>query len=245
MFISQHLQLVLALSPLAAGLATLPWALGFVVGSLAVPRLVRRARPAAVVSGGLVVAASGFGLLARVDTDSTIALVVTASSAIALGLAPVFTLATDMIVGAAPPERAGAASALSETSSELGGALGIALLGSLRAALYSNGMSSGLPEQLAVDAARAAQTTLGAALSLADHLPGPLGLELARSAREAFTTALRAGAAASAVLLIGAAWLSFGPLELTRKAAASGASPSRRGPPSVARRDEATLPHSG
>jgi MFS transporter, DHA2 family, multidrug resistance protein len=244
-FISQHLQLVLALSPLAAGLATLPWALGFVVGSLAVPRLVRRARPAAVVSGGLVVAASGFGLLARVDTDSTIALVVTASSAIALGLAPVFTLATDLIVGAAPPERAGAASALSETSSELGGALGIAILGSLGAALYSNGMSGGVPEELAVEAARTAQTTLGAALSLADHLPGRLGLQLARSAREAFTAALRVGAAASAVLLVGAAWLSFGPLERTREAAGSDASPSRRGPPSVARRDEATLPHSG
>jgi MFS transporter, DHA2 family, multidrug resistance protein len=150
-----------------------------------------------------------------------------------------------MIVGAAPAERAGAASALSETSSELGGALGIAILGSLGAALYSNGMAGGLPEELAAEAARAAQTTLGAALSLADHLPGPLGLELARSAREAFTAALRVGAAASALLLVGAAWLSFGPLERAREAAGSGGSPSRRGLPSVARRDEATLPHSG
>lgn len=202
-FISQHLQLVLGLSPLAAGLATLPWVLGFVVGSLAVPRLVRRARPALVLSSGLVLAASGFALLARVDTGSTIALVVSASSAIALGLAPVFTLATDMIVGAAPPERAGAAAALSETSSELGGALGIAVLGSLGAALYSNDMADGMSGQLAAEAARLAQTT------------------------------------------VGAAWLNLGPLERAREGAGRGGSPSRRSPPSVAHRSEATLRHSG
>ena len=58
-----------------------------------------------------------------------------------LGLAPVFTLTTDLIIGAAPPERAGAASAISETSSEFGGALGIALLGALATAVYGNAFS--------------------------------------------------------------------------------------------------------
>src|SRR6266446_6203011 len=64
-------------------------------------------------------------------SGSALPVLVTGSLLVALGLAPVFTLATDVIVGAAPPERAGAASAISETGSELGGALGIALLGSL------------------------------------------------------------------------------------------------------------------
>jgi DHA2 family multidrug resistance protein-like MFS transporter len=128
LLIAQYLQLVLGLTPLRAGLWTLPSAGGLVAGSMLAPLIVHRMRPASAITGGLVVAATGFALLTRVDPASGLTVVVTASVILALGIGAVGTLATDLIVGTAPPDRAGAASALSETSSELGGALGIAVL---------------------------------------------------------------------------------------------------------------------
>ncbi len=128
-FVAQYLQLVLGLSPMRAGLWSVPSAAGFVAGSMLAPQLVRRIRPVSVMVGGLVFAAAGLGLLTQVGGSTGLAVLVTGSVVFSLGLAPVFTLATDLIVGSAPPERAGAASAISETASELGGALGIAILG--------------------------------------------------------------------------------------------------------------------
>ncbi len=198
-FIAQYLQLVLGLSPWRAGLWTAPFAVAFIVGSQLTPPIARRIRPAFVMAGGLGLAAVGYGVLTQIDSASGLAVVVTAQLMFALGLAPAFTLATDLVIGNAPAERAGATAALSETASELGGALGIALLGSIGAAVYRSGMA-----HATVDAAR---DTLGAALAVAEHLPGPLGTELAREAREAFASSLRLTSAIAAVLVIGIAIL--------------------------------------
>ena len=135
-FIAQYLQLVLGLSPFEAGLWTVPYASAFIVGSLLTPVLVASIRPAFVIAGGLALSAAGFALLTLVDGDSSLATLVTGSVVFALGLAPVYTLAADMMVGSAPPERAGAAAGISETSSEFGGALGIAVLGAIGTAVY-------------------------------------------------------------------------------------------------------------
>jgi MFS transporter, DHA2 family, multidrug resistance protein len=124
LFTAQYLQLGLGLSPLHAGLWTLPESAGFIVGSILAPVMARRVRPAYVISGGLVLAAAGLGLLTLVGTGSGLAILVTGSVVLSLGISPVVTLATDLIVGAAPAERAGAAAAMSETATELGGALG-------------------------------------------------------------------------------------------------------------------------
>src|SRR5262249_12355649 len=128
-FIGQYLQLVLGLSPLHAGLWTTPFAAAFIFGSLVTPLLLRRISPGSLIGAGLGLSAVGFGLIGLVGT-SGLALLVTGFVVYSLGLAPVFTLSNDVVIGHAPPERAGAAAALSETGSELGGALGIALLGS-------------------------------------------------------------------------------------------------------------------
>src|SRR5262249_9204608 len=128
LFIGQYLQLVLGLSPLRAGVWAVPSALGFVIGSLLAPRLARPLRPAHVMTAGMGLAAAGFAMLTLVRSGSGLALLVIGSTVFAIGLAPVFTLATDVVVAAAPQERAGAASAISETGAELGGALGIAVL---------------------------------------------------------------------------------------------------------------------
>jgi DHA2 family multidrug resistance protein-like MFS transporter len=135
-FMTQYLLLVLEMTPLEAGLWTVPFALGFIAGSTVVPRLVRTLRPADVMAGGLAVAALGFLLITQAGRVDGPGLVVAGMVLQSIGIAPVFTLTNDLIMSAAPPERAGAASGISETSSELGGALGIALFGSLATAVY-------------------------------------------------------------------------------------------------------------
>src|SRR5262249_35655587 len=90
------------------------------------------------------------------------------------GISPVVTLATDLIVGAVPAERAGTASGLSETGTELGGALGIALLGSIATAVY-RGQLGALPAGIRPPAITAARRTLAAAVHIADRLAPLLG----------------------------------------------------------------------
>jgi DHA2 family multidrug resistance protein-like MFS transporter len=128
---AQYLQVVLGLTPLAAGVATMPFAVAFIVGSLLTSRLTSRLERAHVIAGGLAVAALGFAILARGGVHA----IVIGSALESLGCAPVFTLATELVVGSVPPERAGVAAAISETGSELGGALGIAILGSVATAV--------------------------------------------------------------------------------------------------------------
>jgi DHA2 family multidrug resistance protein-like MFS transporter len=201
-FVGQHLQLVLGLSPLEAGLWTVPFAGGFIVGSQVTPALARRVHPAILMAMGLVLAAGGFAALVRADAASGPGVLVVGMVVFSLGLAPVFTLANDLIIGSAPPERAGAAAALSETSSELGGALGIAVLGSIGTAVYQNAMAHHAPAGIPADSLDRARDTLGAALAVANRLPDPIGPELARVAREAFASSLQVASALAAVIAI-------------------------------------------
>src|SRR5215208_4349432 len=145
LFLAQYLQLVLGLSPLQAGLWTVPSAGGLIAGSMLAPLIVRRVRPAFVMAGGLALSAVGFGMLIQVNAASGLAILVIGSVVFSLGVAPVGTLASDIIVGSAPPERAGAASGISETSAELGGALGIAVLGSVGTAVYRSEVTGAVP----------------------------------------------------------------------------------------------------
>jgi DHA2 family multidrug resistance protein-like MFS transporter len=205
LFVAQYLQLVLGLSPLQAGLWSLPSAAGFIVGSNLAPRFVHRFRPAFVLGSGLALAAIALAVLTQVGGSAGLALVATASVVISLALAPVFTLTTELIVGSAPPERAGAASGISETGAELGGALGIAILGSIGTAVYRSELASRLPASIPPEAGEIARDTLGAAVGVAGQLPDPLGLALLDIARDAFVQGLHLAAAISAAVAIGAA----------------------------------------
>jgi DHA2 family multidrug resistance protein-like MFS transporter len=206
-FIAQYLQLVLGLSPLQAGLWTLPSAVAFILGSMLAPPIVRRFRPVSVIAGGLLVAAFGFALLTRVGSGGGLAQLTAANVLLSLGVAAVFTLATDLVVGSAPAERAGAASAISETGAELGGALGVAVLGSIGAALYRRQMGGAIPAELPVEAAAAARDTLGGAVAAADLLPLPLADALLGAARAAFVQGVHLTAAISVVLAVAGAVL--------------------------------------
>jgi DHA2 family multidrug resistance protein-like MFS transporter len=198
-FIGQYLQLVAGLSPLRAGLYLLPSATGVILGSMLAPAIVRRFPAPRVMGVALLLVTMGFVLLSRVGTFGLPA-VVAGAGLTYVGLGPVFTLGTDVIIGAAPPERAGAAAALSETSSELGGALGIAVLGSIGTAIYRSSMSAMTLPGVPGAARSAAMDTLGAAVAAADTLPAPLSVLLRGAAQSAFTDALQTTATICAAI---------------------------------------------
>jgi GNAT superfamily N-acetyltransferase len=127
--------------------------------------LVRRIRPALVIALGMVFVAIGFGMIALIGTNS-LALVVIGNTILSVGFGFTFTLTSDMIITTAPPERAGAASAISETSNELGGSLGIAILGSLGLAIYRSQIAANVPASIPAEAVKSAQETLGGALAI-------------------------------------------------------------------------------
>jgi DHA2 family multidrug resistance protein-like MFS transporter len=216
LFIAQYLQLVLGMSPLQAGLWTVPEGAGFVVGAMLTPRIVRRIPPSIVVAFGMVSAAFGFSLLVGVEDDAGLAVVVGGSVLFALGLGSVFTLVTDLIVGTAPVERAGSASAMSETGAEFGGALGIAILGSVGAAIYRTRLDEGIPQAVSSDQAEAATDTLGAALEVAGGLPIRVGGELADAAQAAFVAGMRVTAVIAAAISVVVAALVFALLRPSR-----------------------------
>ena len=187
LFIPQYLQLVLGLSPFRGGLWTLPWAIGFVVGSLATPPLARRIRPALIMSWGLVLSAAGYFVLAlAVGNTSALTLFAVSNFIISLGASPLFTLTNDIIIGSAPPERAGAASGISETCAEFGGALGIAIFGSIGVAIYRGMLAPSVGPGLSAEVTNVALSTLGGAVAVAQQLPAQLAAALVGAAREAF-----------------------------------------------------------
>jgi len=200
-FISQHLQLVLGLSPLVAGLCTVPWALSFVVGSMLTPAVAQRWSAPRTMLGGLALAALGFALMTLVDSPHGLFALIAGMTLMGIGMAPVFTLGNDIVISSAPPERAGAASALSETSSELAGALGIAVFGSLATSLYRSGMAGKLPAGLPADSV-AETFTLGGALTVAERLPETLAEPLRLAARAAFVDGLQAAAVFGTAIMV-------------------------------------------
>lgn len=205
LFVAQFLQLVLELSPLQAGLWSLPSAIGFIVGTNLAPRFVHRVRPAYVLTGSFILAAIGLGMFTQLSASNGLALVVPASLVISLALAPVFNLTTELIVGSAPPEKAGAASGISETGAELGGAMGLAILGSIGTAAYRSRVASGLPGGVPAEIREAALDTLGGAVNVAGQLPEGLSAALLEAARDAFVHGLNLASGIAAIAAVASA----------------------------------------
>ena len=207
LFVAQYLQLVEGLSPLEAGLWSLPSAFGFIVGSQLAPRVVQYVRTGYLIGGGLALGAVGLVLLTQVGPTGGLFMLVAASVVISLGLAPVFGLTTELIVGSAPPERAGAASGISETGAELGGALGIAILGSIGVAIYRGEVADRLPASVPADAEAVARDTLGSAVEVAGQLPVQVGAAVLDTAREAFVHGMQLTSGIAAAVAVGIAIL--------------------------------------
>jgi DHA2 family multidrug resistance protein-like MFS transporter len=201
-FISQYFQLVLGMSPLESGLWSLPGlAAMMVVSSAIVPRLAVRIRPGYLVAGGMTICAAGFALLTQLSADDGLALLVLASTITSIGIAPGSTLGTNLIVGSAPAESQGAASGVAQTGNELGGALGIALLGTLGTTIYRNEIEGTIPNDAPAGAAASAHDTLGGAVAVAGQLPPGL----LDAANTAFASGLHAAAAVCTIAMLAAA----------------------------------------
>ncbi|MBA9003143.1 MFS transporter [Thermomonospora cellulosilytica] len=205
LLLSQYVQLVLGESPIGTGLWLLPATIVMAAAALVVPGLAARHRPDLVIAGGLLVAAAGFVLLGLLDAGSGRGLLVAGMVLAFGGLAPLMLLTTDMVVASAPPEKAGSAAAMSETSSEFGIALGIAVLGSVGGAVYRAGLDGSLPAGLPERTVEAVRDSLVEAAAAAERLPGALGDQVLDVAREAFTGGLNATALTGAVLAVGVA----------------------------------------
>ncbi|GAA1253146.1 MFS transporter [Prauserella halophila] len=202
---TQYLQLVHGLSPLVAAVAMLPVMLG--VGTMAVlaSMLVGRLGYPLIFGVGAALAATGMLAFSTVPADGGLVLAVVASAAIGAGIAPMMTLATDVVVASAPPSRSGAASALSETAAEFGAALGIAVLGSIGTAVYRSNLREGLPADVPPDVADTATSSLGAASGIAEYLPDGPAERLTELADSAFVDSLSVAATAASAVLLAAA----------------------------------------
>ncbi|HET8643619.1 MAG TPA: MFS transporter [Pseudonocardiaceae bacterium] len=204
---AQYLQLVHGLSPLQAGLWLVPDALALIAGSLLAPVFTRWVAPAVVVGAGLAVTAAGFVLLSQVGTGTALVVAVAALSLTSLGIAPIWVLGTDLVVGSAPPQKAGSAAAMSETAAELGIASGVALLGSISMAAYRGQVT--VPGDLPDGAAETVADSLVGAAAVAGTLPAELAGAVLGPAREAFTSGVNLASALSVPAVLVLAGLSF------------------------------------
>ncbi|MEV0633580.1 DHA2 family efflux MFS transporter permease subunit [Streptomyces sp. NPDC050619] len=200
----QYLQQILGYSPLQSGLALVTMAVGAMVFSLVAPGFARRYGMRAVMGLGMLLIAAGLGLLAVTTDGGGLWPFLAGTGVLGAGIAFAATPATEAIVAALPPAEQGVASALNDLTRELGGVLGIALLGSVFNTTYRSSTEDavgGMPDE----AADAARDSLAGALRVASEVGGRPGAHLAEAAREAFnsgmTNALLGGIA---VVVLGA-----------------------------------------
>ncbi|WP_235481898.1 MFS transporter [Streptomyces roseoverticillatus] len=205
-FLSQFLQLVQGRSPLEAGLAELPAAVGAVTAGLLAGRAARRFSVRSVVTGGLAAIGVALAVLVWLQTDTAYPVLGATLLVVGVGAGFSFTVTADVILSSVPKEQAGAASAVSETAYELGAALGIALLGSIVTGVYRDfTVPAGVPEA----AAGEARESLGGAVEASSALPADQATGLLTSAQDAFVDGLQIASGVGAVVLLAtavAAW---------------------------------------
>ena len=207
-FTTQYLQSVLGMKPFTAAL----WSLVPMAGTMAAAPLTRvlaqRADRAYIAAGGFLIAGAGFAGLTHLHAHSPIWFILIGATIYAGGIVGVISIGNELIMGAVPPERAGAAAAVAETTSELGGALGMAVLGSIGIAAYRSSLAASAPAHTPPAALAAARDTLGGAVTAAGRLPRHTGAGLLEAARTAFTHGLDHAALGAAITMVLAAVLS-------------------------------------
>lgn len=205
-FVSQHLQLVIGQSPMRAGLVLIPGLILTVISGLAAVPLVRLFQPAAVICAGLLVGATGYLMAASTGPDSVWPLML-AFSLLGFGLGAAETLSNDLIVSSVPEHKAGAASAVSETSYELGAVLGTTILGAILAAAYRLNLQ--IPAGIDGEQSAAAAQTLAGAHRVAAELPAEQGDALLRAAGAAFDAGVTVTSIIGALVMVAAARLAW------------------------------------
>ncbi|KJQ53026.1 MFS transporter [Microbacterium sp. SA39] len=201
-FVSQHLQLVLGLSPLLAGAALVPGMAAMIVAGLTVVPVSRRVPPHVLVPSALLFSVAGYLIVAFTTHDHGVAPLIIAFVVLGIGIGAAETISNELILSSAPAEKAGAASAVSETAYELGAVLGTAVLGGIITAFYRGALA--LPDGLPAEAAQSARETLAGAYTAADELPAKLGDALWDAAASAFGSGVMITSLIGAVLVVAA-----------------------------------------
>jgi fucose permease len=191
-FLTQYLQSVLELSPFEAGLRMLPIAGGLMVAGPLSAKLAERLGAKVVVAGGLALVAGAMALMAQADVDGPYGLIAGALALMGFGMGAAMAPATDSIMGTLDEAHLSVGSAMNDATRLVGGALGVAVLGSLITGHYGGAMDS---------APAAAQDSVGAAHAVAAHLPGAAGTALRGAADAAFVDAMHLVLYVSAAIL--------------------------------------------
>ncbi len=211
---TQFLQFVRDYSPLDAGVATLPLAVALVAVSPRSAMLSERLGASRVMSTGFLAVTAGFGVMTQIDADSNYLWIALGLVLLGSGMGLTAAPATGSIMAAVPMNKAGVGSAVNDTTREVGGALGIAVLGSIANSAYRSGISDETLTNLPPEVAEAASESVGAAIqiSMNPSLPAEVALRLGDEARAAFTDAFNTslGAAAVVAAVIGVIVFVFG-----------------------------------
>ena len=202
---TQYLQFVLGYTPLQAGVRLLAIAIPIMIIAPLSPRLVQRAGTKLVVAAGMILTTLGLTFMAFSSADAAYINIVWRMVVMACGLALTMAPATESIMGSLPLAKAGVGSAVNDTTRQVGGALGVAVIGSVFTSVYASRVAADLDGGGVPAAALAeAEDSLGAALRVAGTIPGNLGQAVAESARGAFMDGLRvASLAGASVTVIG------------------------------------------
>jgi EmrB/QacA subfamily drug resistance transporter len=204
----QFLQLMLGYSPLKSALALLPMAALVMPVSQLSPRLVVRFGVRAVMVTGLLMLATGFLVLAQLDPSSGYLSFLGGLAIFGVGMALSSTPATTAIVSSLPAAKQGVASAMNDTTREVGAALGIALLGSMYSGGYQDSVD-GAVGQLPAEASHAVSESAAAGLQVAHQIGGDAGANLADAVRVAFIDGLSSALTIGALVLVVAAAMVF------------------------------------
>ncbi|MDL5350497.1 MFS transporter [Microbacterium sp. zg-YB36] len=215
-FVSQHLQLIVGLSPMQAGLALVPGMAAMIASGLLVVPIARRVDARIVVSVALVFSVAGYVMVALTAADNALGFLIGAFALLGLGIGAAETVSNDLILASVPPAKSGAASAVSETAYELGAVLGTAVLGGILTALYRTGIL--LPASLPADVAAASRETLAGAMSAAEGLDPATAEALQTAAAHAFHAGVGVTALIGAGLVVIAAIIAATTLGTSRPA---------------------------
>ncbi|MCU1456860.1 MAG: drug resistance transporter [Actinomycetia bacterium] len=208
--ITQYLQTVLGFDALQAGFRMLPMAIVLLVVAPLAPRLVERVGTKLVVGSGLSIAAIGLVAAANVPLTNGYPHLVWSMSLMSFGMALVMAPATESIMGSLPRSKAGIGSAMNDTTRQMGGAVGVAVLGSVLASSYRPAVTSKLTALGApTSVVNAAKESIGGAVDAASKLPAPLAREATVAAQRAFVDALSGTLILAAVVIIISALVVF------------------------------------
>lgn len=222
------LQTILGYGPFDAAIWMLPAVAGSIIGVTAASLLGRSVRPSILITTGLTVSASGFAWVSTVGPDSPVGMLIAGYGLLTIGVGMTSTLATSLVLATAPPEKAGTASAISETSAELGGALGIATLGTLAAAIYRGQMSGQAPAEMDDGAASVAEGSVAGAVAVAQEEPSEVAGPLLADAFAAYSQGFNLAALVGGALVLGVGILAGIGLRKVRAGQAADDAPAAR-----------------